>query len=214
MNAHAHSASAFGVALVERPTTGKIKYPPGNLRKETFHTLAYIDPVVEPGWSVLDIGCGGGHVLGELSADHPVMGVDIVDLRAVDLPRFALYDGLTVPCDDQSFDVVLLTFVLHHVPNERKRALLAEARRIARRCVVILEDTPRTLLDRLACWLHGHFHRRRIGSRAGFGFYSQRQWEAVFRHEQMTIERSVALPRFSRDLIRPWARSWFVLSRT
>src|SRR5438034_791428 len=154
-----------------------IIYPPGNVRKETMHTLTYVRPALRPGDGVLDIGCGDGWVLAELAGEHEVMGVDIVDLRKVELPRFALYDGQHVPCADSSFDVVLLTFVLHHVPNELKPALVAEARRVSRRNVVVLEDTPRTALDRLACNMHGRAHRKRIGTTAGFGFYDQRRWE-------------------------------------
>src|SRR5947207_10939845 len=95
-----------------------IIYPPGNVRKETMHTLSFVRPVLRAGDSVLDIGCGDGWVLAELAEQHEVMGVDIVDLRKVELPEFALYDGVSVPCADASFDIVLLTFVLHHVPNE------------------------------------------------------------------------------------------------
>jgi SAM-dependent methyltransferase len=191
-----------------------LEYPLASLKKETFHTLDWVRPALEPGWSILDIGCGGGWVLGELAGEHEVMGVDIVDLREVELPRFSLYDGLKVPVEDNAFDVALLTFVLHHVPNDRKAALVAEARRVARRRVVVLEDTPRTPLDSLACWMHGHFHRRRIGSDASFGFYSQRKWEEFFASEGLTVHKSTALPRFSRDWIRPWARTGFVLEKT
>jgi SAM-dependent methyltransferase len=190
-----------------------IEYPPGNLKRETFHTLSFVRPVLQSGWSVVDIGCGGGHVLAELASDHEVMGVDIVDLRAVELPHFQLYDGLSVPCKDSSFDVALLTFVLHHVPNDHKAKLVQEAKRVARHCVVVLEDTPRMALDSFACWMHGHFHRRRIGSNAGFGFYGQKKWEDFFAAEGLRVARSQALPRFGRDWIRPWARSWFVLEK-
>jgi ubiquinone/menaquinone biosynthesis C-methylase UbiE len=190
-----------------------ITYPPGNVRKETFHTLSFVGPALEPGWSVLDIGCGAGYVLGELAPERDVMGIDIVDLRAIELPRFALYDGLTVPCEDDSFDVVLLTFVLHHVPNDRKAQLVAEARRVARRRVVVLEDTPKNPIDQLACWAHGHMHRRRIGTQADFGFYSQKKWENFFVERGLRVATSTALPRFGRDLIRPWARTGFVLEK-
>jgi ubiquinone/menaquinone biosynthesis C-methylase UbiE len=188
-----------------------IAYPAGNERNETLHTLTWVRPVLRPGDTVLDIGCGAGYVLAELADEHPVMGVDIVNLLRVPLPRFALFDGLHLPGADRAFDVVLLTFVLHHVPNERKVALVREAVRVARRNLVILEDTPRTLFDRIACSMHGRMHRRRIGSRASFGFYDQGRWERFFDALGLRVVSSRALPRFGRDRLRPWARSAFVL---
>lgn len=190
----------------------EIIYSPGSQRKLTMHTLSCVRPALEPGWSVLDVGCGSGHVLAELAVDqHPVMGVDIVDCRETPLEPFALYDGVHIPCPEASWDVVLLTFVLHHVPNEIKPALIREARRVARRRIVVLEDTPRTFLDRFACDRHGKAFRKKIGSTADYGFYDQGRWEQFFEAEGLRVARSVALPRFERDVWRPWARSWFVL---
>jgi len=98
-----------------------------------------------------------------------VVGVDVVDVRETRALPFALYDGLTLPFPDGRFDLAILTFVLHHVPNDRKPALLREALRVARRRVVILEDTPTTAFDRFVSNRHGEAYRRKIGSDAPFG---------------------------------------------
>jgi len=162
---------------------------------------------------VLDIGCGEGFVIAELAAEHEVMGVDVVDMRATEVPRFSLYDGLRVPCADGSFDVVLLCFVLHHVPNDLKATLVGEARRVTRRAVVVVEDTPRTALDRFVCDVHGQAFRRKVGTTAGFGFYDQARWERFFVEIGLRVEASTALSRFGRDWKRPWARTCFVLEK-
>ncbi|HEX6839869.1 MAG TPA: class I SAM-dependent methyltransferase, partial [Polyangia bacterium] len=135
----------------------------------------------------------------------------IVDIREAPLENFALYEGTKLPCADRSYDVVLLNFVLHHLPNEDKLKLLAEARRIARRRLFVFEDTPRTPIDWLAAWLHGRKYRRQIGSSADFGFYNKRRWEEIFHAEGLAVTKSASLSRFERLWWRPWVRSYFVL---
>ena len=99
-----------------------VRYRSGTIRKETLHTVSLLTPHLGPGASVLDIGCGEGYVLDELQARGVagVQGVDIVDIRRNKDYPCRLYDGQTLPFLDRSFDLVVLSFVLHHVPNERK----------------------------------------------------------------------------------------------
>jgi SAM-dependent methyltransferase len=192
----------------------RIDYPPGNLPHVTAHTLSYLRHALEPSCSVLDVGCGEGWLCAELALDgHEVTGVDIVDVRKAQVASFQLWDGERLPFPDESYDVVAFVFVLHHVPNALKPSLLREAHRVARRRVFILEDTPRTPIDWLAGWLHGHRHRRAIGSTADFGFYSLRTWEQLCPEHGFAVARSTRVPRFERLWWRPWARSALVLDK-
>lgn len=207
------SDSVAARALPSSP--GAIAYPEPNTRLATEHTLSFVRPLLQPGFSVLDVGCGSGYVLAELAAEHAVTGIDIVDSRPADLPPFdfARYDGVHLPFPDRSFDVVLLVFVLHHVPNALKPQLFDEVRRVARRHIVVIEDTPRTPIDWLAAWLHGRKHRREIGSDADFGFYTQRRWEQFFAERGVLVTRSYRVPRLARIWWRPWARCAFWLEK-
>src|SRR5947209_3066344 len=97
------------------------------VRHDVRHTLSLIAPQLQPDDAVLDIGCGAAYVTAAIAATHvDTWGIDIVDARRADLARFALYDGETIGFPDGRFDVVVLAFVLHHVPNEIKPRLLAE----------------------------------------------------------------------------------------
>ena len=60
-----------------------VRYRSRTVKKETLHTVSLLTPHLEPGASVLDIGCGEGYVLDELIARGVagVQGVDIVDIR-------------------------------------------------------------------------------------------------------------------------------------
>lgn len=90
--------------------------------------------------SLLDVGCGSGYVGWQLERTFAgeVSTVDIGDFRRVPTSRFSVFDGLTLPFPDGHFDVVLFSFVLHHIPDVHKPLLLAEARRVARRRLIVL----------------------------------------------------------------------------
>ena len=189
-----------------------IHYRSQTVRKETLHTVSLVASHLRPGASVLDVGCGEGLVLEELRARGAgeVFGVDIVDLRGDRGLPFGLYDGTTLPFGDGRFDLVMLNFVLHHVPDERKRTLLREALRVSRGAVFVVEDTPATPLDRLFSHRHGEAYRKRIKSRAPFGFLTTGEWRWLFRG--MGLEPEIQrLSRFCRSILQPFARTVFLL---
>jgi len=192
-----------------------VRYRTRTVKKETLQTVSLLAPHLETGASVLDIGCGEGYVLDELAARGVVnlQGVDIVDIRRHKDHAFSLYDGETLPFPQRSFDLVVLSFVLHHVPNEKKLALLDEALRVSRAKVVIVEDTPSTAFDRFMNQRHGESYRRKIHSQAAFGFLTEGEWRWLFRG--MGIEPETRpLSRFCRSILQPFARTAFILRKS
>jgi SAM-dependent methyltransferase len=183
------------------------------VEKETRHTLSLLEPHLGGCGSFLDVGCGAGYVARDLSArfDGEIGTVDFTDCRAADTPGFSLFDGVHLPFADQRFDLVALSFVLHHVPDVLKPLLLAEARRVARRRIFVLEDTPVTLLDRLVSWRHGQRFRRKIGSREDFGFLTVDGWLRLFRLLELRPVEVQPLSRWCRAYSQPFARTAFVI---
>jgi SAM-dependent methyltransferase len=181
-------------------------------RRDTQHTVGLVSPHVARGAAVLDVGCGEGYVAAELARrEADVTTIDIVDIRRVECGPFQRFDGDYLPFRDHQFDLVMLNFVLHHVPDDRKIGLLREAARVSRDKVFILEDTPRNLLDRLLNRRHGERFRARIGSCAPFGFLTRREWEWLFRGLGLPLRESRTVGRFSRAPWQPFARSAFLL---
>ncbi len=113
---------------------------------------------------VLDIGCNRGHRLRSLSLfrSAKLVGVDILDPEPLPNPlgtpvQLLKFDGTKLPFEDQSVNVAMLCYVLHHLRPAHARKLLAEARRVTRRTILMLEDSlPRfeLLYD-----LRNRFHR-------------------------------------------------------
>lgn len=95
---------------------------------------------LDPGERVLDLGCGSLVVAEQLEshARVTVIGLDRLAFPRRPLP-LVVYGGGTVPFADRSFDTVVLAFVLHHC-EDGGRTALAEARRVARRRILVLED--------------------------------------------------------------------------
>jgi SAM-dependent methyltransferase len=191
-----------------------IHYHSQTVRKETLHTVSLVAAHLDRGMSVLDVGCGEGYVGEELAyrGAREVCGVDIVDLRRNRARPFASYDGRRLPFADGRFDLVMLNFVLHHVPDEGKIALLGEALRVSRAKVFILEDTPTTAFDRFVSQRHGDAYRRKIDSDAPFGFLTPAEWRWLFRGMGLEPETR-ALSRFCRSVLQPFARTAFVLRK-
>jgi SAM-dependent methyltransferase len=100
---------------------------------------------LRPG-SLVEIGCGDGALLAELSARGlaPVLdgfelsppAADIARARGV-ARKVEVFDGLEVPVDDGAYDLAVLSHVLEHVPEPM--TLLREAARVA---AAVLVEVP------------------------------------------------------------------------
>ena len=107
-----------------------------------------MQPFVQPEDSILDIGAGNGR-FGKAMQETlggSVTGVDVCDYSDGTIPFF-LYDGVKLPFPDNTFDIAFLAFVLHHTTDHK--VILEEACRVARRQVVIFEDTYQWFWEKL-----------------------------------------------------------------
>lgn len=108
--------------------------------KEEEERIQNICPHVHEGDTVLDIGSGSGR-FGRTVQERlkiRVTGVDVCDYADSSIPFF-VYDGVSLPFPDKSFDFVFLAFVLHHTTDHG--VILGEACRVARKKIIIFEDT-------------------------------------------------------------------------
>ncbi|WP_321391135.1 class I SAM-dependent methyltransferase [Emcibacter sp.] len=108
--------------------------------KETLRRLEDIGDFIKEGETVLDVGCGNGR-FGENIArkfNACVTGIDVVDYADAGIP-IKFYDGYTIPFDDNSFDVIIMAFMLHHVKHQD--VIFKEALRCSKSKIIIYEDT-------------------------------------------------------------------------
>ena len=106
-------------------------------RAESFVSL--FSEFIPPRAKVLDIGGSWGFYVEPLRRlrECEVTVLDVVEPKFRKAP-VVTYEGDRIPFPDRSFDVGLLVTVLHHVRFPEK--VLAEARRVSRRFVIVVED--------------------------------------------------------------------------
>ncbi|HSL24934.1 MAG TPA: class I SAM-dependent methyltransferase [Acidimicrobiia bacterium] len=93
-----------------------------------------------PEWQVLDVGCGTGTGMARYAeAGCSVVGVDVspamlkrAHARLGDRAELHLTGGDTLPFDDDQFDLVATSMVLHEVPAHAREAFVAEMARVAK----------------------------------------------------------------------------------
>jgi ubiquinone/menaquinone biosynthesis C-methylase UbiE len=147
---------------------------------------------LEAGMEVLDLGSGTGRIsrwLARRVGIRPTLA-DVVEFgnRVGGLPYVRLEEPLRLPFDDGSFDAVMMLFVLHHVVawHDQER-LVAEAARVARRRVVVIEDTPTSAVDRACNVAWDWVLNLRHGVPKPFTFRSAQGWEQVFRRTGLRV---------------------------
>jgi len=142
---------------------------------------------IEKGSKILDLGCGPG-IVGKTLQDFfqtEVIGVDIKDKRIFPIP-FEIIDGYQLPFPENSFDVVFISYVLHHSSNPL--SLLKEAKRVSDKKIIIYEDLPEGFLSKLICWLHNLTFNRFFQHQNTLPFFkSEKEWEKIFQEIGLNI---------------------------
>jgi ubiquinone/menaquinone biosynthesis C-methylase UbiE len=166
-------------------------------------------PYIATGDKVLDLGCGTGIIGSTLAKMRNVSltGTDVRDVREANIP-FALTDGKHLPFPNKAFDIVLISYVLHHV--EETETLLKEAARVCRGKIIIYEDTPKNLFHRASCFVHGFSYGSLFGIEGKCKFRTRREWSSLFRKLHLSLVNMGRIEFFNP--IHVTARSLFVLS--
>ena len=165
--------------------------------------------VIPRGSEVLDVGCGNGFIAHHLSAmlGTSVVGIDLETSAAAPID-YRRYHGAQFPLMDESFDAVLLCYVLHHAQDIS--VVLNEMQRVLREggLAIIYEDIPRSWWDKGVCWFHNQQGRGRTGVCA---FRRESEWRALFESFGFEIVNERRLSRW-RNLTHPVCRRFYLLS--
>ncbi len=148
---------------------------------------------VKPGYRILDIGCGNGRHTGAASDLKETMTVG-ADLKFKDLKiaaeRLKWHDGMlnyrsgswslsaaditALPFADQSFDLVICSEVLEHIPDDQRA--MHEILRVLKPGHDLVVSVPRYWPEQI-CWALSVQYRNAEGGH--IRIYSRRQLEAL-----------------------------------
>ncbi|RAL20550.1 hypothetical protein DL240_16045 [Lujinxingia litoralis] len=155
------------------------------LRRRARAKVEVLSPYLRAGDRVLDLGAGEGFV-GQLIAEagHEVVLADVDNRNRTELP-FEVYDGEHLPFEDDAFDAVVIVYTLHHA--RRPDRVLAEARRVARRVILLETVYERSWDRRLTTFLDHSANRLRGMAPEPLHFDRVEGWLARLRAQSLEV---------------------------
>lgn len=159
--------------------------------------------LVPPGSRLLDVGSGDGRFARLLAENQPglrVEGLEVIVRPGTAIPTRS-FDGVHIPHPDGAFDAVTLIDVLHHAADAER--LLAEASRVASRCVILKDHYRKGFAAgatlRLMDWWANSPH----GVALPYRYLTEAEWDSLFR--RLRLEADELLTRLD---LYPRALGW------
>lgn len=155
-----------------------------------------------PGESWLSVGDGDGYVslhTQRLCGVEPRgLDVDIDWPNRNEAVPIDHYDGLSMPYDDNSFDVVSAIFSLHHCDDVE--SVLGEMVRVSRKKIVICEDIYNTWFGHKVVCFMDKLENRAVSREINipYNFRTVTEWVLLFKKLDLGINTSKRLEIF------PW----------
>jgi len=154
----------------------------GSLHGRVVHTrrvdvlAGHLASVLLPQSTVVDVGCGDGRLtaaIGRLRPDTQLSGLDVLVRQDTQVP-VRPFDGVTIPLPDRSVDVVLFVDVLYHTLDPR--VLLREARRVARKAIVIKDHNREGVMAGVTLRFMDWIGNARHGVALPYNYWASNQW--------------------------------------
>lgn len=145
--------------------------------------------LVPPGSSMLDVGTGDGQIALKIAREQTgtqVEGIDIMKRPTTHIP-VTLFDGDTIPFEDNSMDVVSFVDVLHHTHDPQ--ILISEAARVARKAVLIKDHLSENAIDNMTLRVMDWVGNAPHGVVLPYNYASREQWDGWFENAGLTIDK-------------------------
>ncbi|WP_037293213.1 class I SAM-dependent methyltransferase [Roseobacter sp. CCS2] len=173
-----------------------------------------IGALLPPGSDMLDVGTGDGQIakmIGARQDGTSVQGIDIMKRDTIHIP-VTLFDGTTIPMDDNSVDVVTFVDVLHHTDDPQ--VLISEASRVARKAVIIKDHLSENKLDHMTLramdWVGNAPH----GVVLPYNYAPRRDWDEWFAKADLATDKFITdIPLYPAPLSWVFGRKLHFVAR-
>lgn len=148
----------------------------------------HLSQVIPRDATVLDVGCGDGHVdraLASLRPDLSIEGLDVLVRSVTEIP-VRRFDGTVLPAADRSVDVITFVDVLHHTTDPL--VLLREAARVARRAIVVKDHLADGPASRRLLRFMDRIGNERHGVVLPYNYWTGAQWSQAFAGLHLLVE--------------------------
>jgi SAM-dependent methyltransferase len=158
----------------------------GNSALYPFYRLKlteYISRLLPDGpCAMLDVGAGDGSLALTFQTFRPrttAVGIEVAirAARRAGVPMVQ-FDGLAIPFAEASFDVALVSNVLHHASDPA--ILMREVRRVTRRRIIVKDHLSESRVDELKLAALDVMGNLRLGAQVSATYLSQRRWDELF----------------------------------
>ncbi|EKV01782.1 methylase involved in ubiquinone/menaquinone biosynthesis [Leptolyngbya sp. PCC 7375] len=135
---------------------------------------------IPEGSRILDVGAGDGSI-SKLVADQvsgaTIEGVDVLVRGQTRIP-VKEFDGIHLPYETDSFDVVMFVDVLHHTHTQKE--LLEEAKRVCKHLIVIKDHNSEGFLAEQTLKFMDDVGNKKHGVVLPYVYLRKDQWERLF----------------------------------
>lgn len=154
------------------------------------YLVKILSPYLEGYRDVLDLGSSSGKLAERLLHNIPGLRFIGVDVHVLSAPRIPMVEGngRRLPFGNDTFDCVMMVDVLHH--DEHPKELLAEAKRVARHCVLIKDHYWENRLDLALLRYSDYIGNRLYGVKLPYTFLDLQSWHSLIRSYRLKISGS------------------------
>ena len=154
-------------------------------KKRCDDIIKTIRPYLVKSDKILDVGSGFCTISKRLKEmGHTVTPLDVKDRNLYEQIKVTLYDGVKIPFKADSFDVVLVITVFHHIKDCEK--ILKEAKRVAKK-IIIMEDTYESTWQKYLTFAMDSFVNMEFLNHPHTN-KSDKDWRSLFNRYNLTIK--------------------------
>lgn len=147
--------------------------------------------LIPKGARILDVGCGDGAASYALLAVRPDVSVEGIDVVPRERPLISveMYDGQRIPRPDNSYDVVLLSDVLHHTQNPV--TVLREVSRVTSRYVLIKDHYRQGFAAQHRLRFMDWVGNARFGVALTYNYLNPEQWATAWNEAGLQPDEAI-----------------------